>query len=159
MEWDNSFTRIARNSELLVQVLQWKNFTRYSDRHTPGMEWFMWGRQNINFIITCFWLRILHEYPNIGSTVQQYKDLMAPCKKTKAGVYKLTNAEFFNFTEGINFCTVKPPVDTAGKKFSWLNIHEFKYEKRFNWLQISVPPVWGIYNLLAETKTLKDQRP
>ena len=37
--------------------------------------------------------------------------------------------DFFHFMKGINFSNLHKPVDSEGEKFSWLEIHELKYDE------------------------------
>ena len=37
--------------------------------------------------------------------------------------------DFVDFSKGLNFKNLSTPIDSDGKKFSWLNIHEFRYEQ------------------------------
>ena len=120
------------------------------------------GSQNRNFIMTCFFLHILNEYPNIKSvvhrlpivghsflpndrdfrdiekmkhkkdaiyTVSHYEDIIKNANKKKSNVILMQTDNFMDFTQGINFKKQSLPIDADGKKFSWLEIHEFRYEQ------------------------------
>ena len=41
----------------------------------------------------------------------------------------MKKSNFFNIAEGSNFSNLSTPVDASRNKFSWLKIHEFRYEK------------------------------
>ena len=41
----------------------------------------------------------------------------------------MKSEDFLDFVKGINFKNLNEPCDIDGNKFSWLKIHEFKYEQ------------------------------
>ena len=61
-------------------------------------------------------------------TVEQYADMMRKSKKKSPIVIQLKKDNFKDFTKPKNFKNLSKPVDSEGNKFSWLDIHEFKYE-------------------------------
>ena len=65
-------------------------------------------------------------------TIQQYEEVMmsSKTKKNKPTVIHMQSEDFFDFVKGINFKNLNEPLDTDGKKFNWLQIHEFKYEQK-----------------------------
>lgn len=61
-------------------------------------------------------------------TVKQYAEMMRKSKKKRPIVIQLKKDNFKDFTKPGNFKNLSKPVDSNGNKFSWLDIHEFKYE-------------------------------
>ena len=64
-------------------------------------------------------------------TVQQYEEIMLSSKpkKNQPVIVHMKAEDFLDFTKGINFKNLNAPIDSDGKKFSWLKIHEFRYEQ------------------------------
>ena len=110
------------------------------------------GGQNWNLIMVCFFLRVLNVNENVKSiihclpiaghsflpndrdfgdieksitkkdviyTVSHYEQLIKLSKKKSLNVKLMGTQDFFDFMKRIN---------SEGDKFSWLEIHEFKYE-------------------------------
>ena len=62
-------------------------------------------------------------------SVKQYMELMTDATKKKSNVIRMGTNDFKDFSLGINFKNLSTPTDSDGKKFTWLKIHEFRYEQ------------------------------
>ena len=62
-------------------------------------------------------------------TVSQYEQLIKSSKTKSTNVKLMETQDFFYFMKSINFSNLHKPVDSEGEKFSWLEIHKFKYKE------------------------------
>ena len=65
-------------------------------------------------------------------TPHQYAEIMEQAKNMRPlKVHHMESEDFFDVSAGALFSNLNKPIDTDGNHFSWLLIHEFKYEKKF----------------------------
>ena len=79
-------------------------------------------------------------------TIHQYKEVISSSKKKKPIIVEMKKSNFFDIAEGSNFSKLSTPVDASRNKFSWLKIHEFRYEKDLFGFKFR-------YNLMEEYRT------
>lgn len=138
---------LIKEDQIYDPLIGWSDSCGGQNRNFMMVCFFLWLLHRYENIKS-----LLHRFPEVGHSflpndrdfgdiekakkkkeaiysVNQYVHLMENASKKKPKAIMMKEKDFVDFAEVVNFSNLSSPVDTDGNKFTWLKIHEFRYEQ------------------------------
>ena len=136
-----------KEDEIYDPMIGWSDSCGGQNRNWNMVVFFLWLLDTYKNIKS-----LIHRFPEVGHSflpndrdfgdvekakrkkdsiysVNQYVNLMENASKKKPKVISMKAKDFVDFAQIANFKNLNKAVDKEGKKFYWMNIHEFRFEQ------------------------------